>query len=477
MTQDQPPSQPVRITSAHSSSTGSVRSYGAKLAQARAATGLPYAGLAPYYAMCYLLRFRWLRLASSIGELLQLVFGTNFAVNSVLAAVYSQRRNPKGECRALMRIVPAHRADTDLLARAGESAAYAGDAASLAVVRDLSAHESLPLLSYLSGLLAFLQGQANYHAHFGKCVRAFFGLDDDGAPPAAEKSVRELSRQYTASGRNLPGFVRQAYNISELSSIDALLQADCPSPVPAVLSEFADQVPVTGPGHPDAVVLISCSDGYLGVFADHYVSTFRRQNANIIHFHVLANDVEVTRAYLMALQKRHVNVHYSIECVAGHSQTYITLARFLICRALMKRYSRDVFISDIDLQFDGDFDLNAISSALRGQAFDFGLCDLGYVVPWAKYGAGISYFRIGNQATDVFLDLLARHLMSRYAEGGFFSLDQTGILLVREYMETRGHVFRVLNLYTVMDVGKLINIPKHLERRKIDCKWGSGGPQ
>lgn len=443
--------------------------------KAKATTGLPYAGLVLYYVMVYLMMFRWLRPARYIGKLLQRLFGTNYSVNSALAAVYRQMWNFEDECKTLMDIVLANRHDIDLLHRAGETAAFAGDVDSLERLRDIAAQENTSLLSYLNGLLAYLNGQANYQAHFQESVKAFFNFEGVASSDASGKSMSILMKEAIKSGRHIPEFVRMAYNIRGLASIDELLTADCPSPAPISLPDDLDGTPVPGLGLTDPIVLISCSDGYLRVFADYYIRIFRRKNQNIIHFHVLAEDVEVTRDYLVALKKKHSNIRYSLEAIAGRPQTYITLARFLICRDLMKHYNSDVLISDIDVH--PDFDLSLIGRELRAKECDFGLCDAGYSVPWAKFSVGFSYFRVANHATDVYLDLLSRHLVSLYSGGGFFSMDQVGAVLIYEYMQARGHDFRMLNLYKVIDFKRLASVPKKLQRGKIKYKFGNGGPQ
>ncbi|MDA1330217.1 MAG: hypothetical protein O3B43_04005 [Chloroflexi bacterium] len=447
----------------------------AKFVKAKATTGLPYAGLLLYLTMVYLLKFRWLRPAKSIGKLLQGLFSTNYSVNSVLAGVYSQMWNPNGECKALMRIVPANRHDIDLLARSGLSAAYAGDVVSLAKLRDIAAQESPSLLSYFNGLLAFLNEQADYPVHFQESVRLFFNLEGAGSFDSRGKSVSISSKRHVESDPKLPEFVRLAYNVRELASIDEPLMVDCPSPTPPSLSDVLNGTPDTGLGRPDVIVLISCSEGYLDVFSDYFIRTFRRKNSNIIHFHVLAEDVETTRDYLVALKERHSNIRYSIEAISGKSQTYITLARYLICRDLMRRYNSDVLISDIDLRVD--FDLRPICRELKSKNFDFGLCDAGYSVPWAKFAAGLSYFRVANHATDVYLELLSTYLTTVYSDGGFWTMDQTGMLMAHECMQARGHDFKMLNLYGLIDFRRLITVPKQLQRRKIKCKFRNGGPQ
>ena len=451
------------------------RLYLAKFMKAKATTGLPYAGLAFYYIMVYLLEYRWLRMARNIGELLQRIFGANYSVNSVLATVYSQMWNYKGECKALMRFVTDNNQDVDFLARAGESAAYAGDFVSLKRLRDIAALESLPLLHYLDGLLAFLIEEEDYRAHFKESVKAFFRFDEGSPSKVPEKAVSIMSKQYIESGRDLPSFVRQAYNISDLSRIDEQLIGDYLSPELISLPTVFDRTQITGLAHTSPIVLISCSDGYLNVFAEYYIRIFRRKNLNIIHFHVLAEDAEATRSLLVALKAKYSNILYSIETISGRSQTYITLVRFLICHDLIKHYNRDILISDIDVHFD--FDLSLIGRELRAKTFDFGLYDLGYSVPWAKFAAGCSYFRVDNHASDVFLELLSRHLVSLYSDGGFFSMDQVGMLLIYEYMRARGDDFRMLNLYKVIDFKRLASVPKKLQRRKIKCKFGNGGPQ
>jgi hypothetical protein len=469
------PFEPMRATAAPPNPMNTFDQYRAKLKRAEAATKLPLPGVLLYTAMSRLVGMRWLQPAKIIGQILQRLFSTNVAVNNSLANVYSQLWNPVDECKALMRIAIVNCHDHELLARAGESAAYARDASSLVKLMEIATEESPPLLAYLSGLLAFLNGQANYQAYFKESVESYLRIEDVGLFDEPGKSVGILTMKLKESGRNLPGFFRQAYNIRELADLDELLMADSLSTTSPSLSGVLDRKPDTGTSPPDVIVLISCSEGYLRAFADYYIRTFLRRNSNIIHFHVIAEDVEAARDYLGSLRKKYFNIRYSIEPLAGRSQTYITLSRFLLCHDVMNHYNCDVLISDIDLQID--FDLSSLGSELKSKSFDFGLCDMGYSVPWAKFAAGFCYFRVANIATDVYLRMLSRHLASLHAEGGYFSMDMTGVSLIHEYMQARGYAFRVFNLYSAIDFIKLISVPRRLQRQKIKIKWGSGGPQ
>jgi hypothetical protein len=449
--------------------------YLSRLVRAKARIGLPYAGLFLYYAMFYLYTFRWLRSARSIGELLHRLFGTNFFVNQILASVYRQMWDFQKECKTLMSIVSIDCHDIDLLTRAGETAAYAEDADSLERLRNIVAQGNPSFLSYLNGLLGYLNGQANYHVHFKESVRCFLSLEGVDPPDSSGKSMSILMKRTLKSERHIPEFVRVAYNIRDLASIDELPMVDIPSQTRSSLPNVPNGTSISGLGPTDPFVLISCSDGYLNVFGDYYIRVFRRKNQNIIHFHVLADDVETTRDYLVTLKEKYSNIRYSIEAISGESQTYITLARFLICRDLMKHYNRDALISDLD--FHPDFNLQPICSKFRSQGFDFGLCDAGYSVPWAKFSVGFSYFRVGNHATDVYLDLLSRHLVVLYSDGGFFSMDQIGALLIYEYMVARGDNFKMLNLYSEVDFRGLFSVPKKLQRGKVKVKFGAGAPK
>ena len=438
--------------------------------------GLPYTSLILYYMMAYSLRYRFVRFARIIGELLQGRFSTNYSVNSMLAYVYRQLNNFEDECKILMKIVPANCHDVDLLFRASESAAFSGDVDSLTRLRDITAQESAAIHFHIKGLLAFVQGEANYAVHFREAVRSFLDSESIDSSDASGKSASILLQKAYESGRPLPEFVRAASNIRELSIIDELLKVDGPSHLPPLLSGALDGASITDSGLINPIVLISCSTGYLRVFADYYIRTFRRKNRNIIHFHVLADNIEATRNYLEALKNRHSNVGYSIEALSGNSQTYITLSRFLICRDLMRHYNSDVLISDIDLCVY--FDLGSIGRELRTQGCDFGLFALGYRVPWGMFSIGFSYFRVANHASDVYLDVLSRYLAWLYSNGGFFSMDMVGGMMAHEYMLARGHDFKVLNLSGFADIMQMhTKIPKRLQMGKIEVKFGNGAPQ
>ncbi len=450
--------------------------YLTKFVTAKARHKLPYTALILYYIMAYLLKYRFVQSARITGELLQRIFSTNYAVNSQLAYVYRQMNNFEDECKTLMGIVPDNPHDIDLLTRAAETAAFAKDVNSLERLRDIAAQESTPMHYHIKGLLAYMNGEANYAVYFQEAVRSFLISERLGASDSSGESVGVLIQRASESGRSLPEYVRAASNIRELSIIDELLKGDAPSHTPPLLADDTGGTPISEPGLTNPIVLISCSEGYLNVWSDYYIRTFRSKNQNIIHFHVLADDIESTRDCLVVLKSKHSNIRYSIEALSGNSQTYITMARFLICRDIMKHYNSDVLISDIDLRVD--FDIGPICRELRSGGFDFGFYDGGYLVPWSKFAAGcFSYFRVANHATDVYLDLLSRYLVWLYSNGGFFSMDQVGMMTIYEYMQARGHDFRMLNFNGLIDLRGMHKLPKKLQRGKIEVKFGNGAPQ
>jgi len=452
-----------------------VRLYLEKITRAKVKTGLPFSGLVPYYIIAFFMKFRWLGLAIYTAKLLNRAFSANNAVNLILADLYRQISQFDEESKALMTIVQNNSHDIDLLFRAVDTAAYAGDLTCLKSLRAIVAQENLSLLAFIDGLMGFMNGRENYQLHFQKAVTLFLEPEASGASVTSGQSMSLLMMSAIKSGRYIPEFIRLAYSIREFESINELLRRDNPLRALASLPGVVDRTAVQGLGPSDPIVLISCSECYLKVFADYYIQIFRRKNQHIIHFHVLSEDVEAIRSYMDALQEKYSNVRYSIEAISGESQTYITLARFLICRHLMAHYNRDVLISDLD--FHPDFDLQSVCRELRSQQFDFGLCDAGYSVPWAKFSVGFSYFRVANHPSDFFMDLLSRYLASLYSDGGFFSMDQIGATLIYDYMKSRGDTFRMLNLHGIIDYEGLFKVPHKLARGKIKCKFGNGAPQ
>jgi hypothetical protein len=452
-----------------------LRLYVAKFVRAKDRTGLPYAGLVLYSFMVYFLMFRYLWPARYVGELLQRIFSSNYSVNSTLASVYRQMLNFEDECMTLMRIVLTNRHDVNLLALAGEAAGYSRDVDNLEILRVIAEKENPSLFYYFKGILAYVNGHENYHVHFQEVVKSFFSLEKGGSPEKSGDSMIILMKRAIKSGHHIPEFVKMAYNIRELAYIDDLLKVDRPSSSFSTLLSVLDETPVSDSSLTDPIVLISCSDCYLNVFADYYIRIFRRKNQNIIHFHVLSEDVESTKAYLVTLKEKYSNICYSIETLSGNLQTYITLSRFLICRDLMMEYSRDVLISDLD--FYPNFDINLIGRELKFQGSDIGLCYNDYSVPWIKFSVGFSYFRIDNEASDVFLDLFSRHLTSLYSDGCFFGMDSSAATLVYEFMIARGYKLKIQNIHELIDFKALFKIPKKLARGKIKCKFGNGAPQ
>ena len=133
-----------------------------KIKNLKKKTELRYVGLVLYIFMVSLSRLRWLWAAKIIGKFIIRKYSKNYAVNSLLAVVFSQLWEPKSECDALMILVRSGKNDVELLARAGESAAYSDDLASLHEVRNAATPHGGPLLAYLDGLIAFFNMNANY---------------------------------------------------------------------------------------------------------------------------------------------------------------------------------------------------------------------------------------------------------------------------------------------------------------------------
>jgi hypothetical protein len=453
-----------------------LRSHLKRFAKAKVTTGLPSIGLILYAVLAYALQFRWLRLARVVGEILQRFYSSNYSVNSALALVYSQLWNPVDECKVLMKLAATNRHDIDLLARAGLSSAYAGDLSSLQMLRDMAPSQELALASYLNGLVAFLKGQLNYHEHFQKSANAFFAVSGNTSPVASRLLMVEPGVQNSQREPAIPEYVRMAYNVRPISNVNELLTGD--NATGSVLTQSnltGGGMIAPGDGVRCPIVLIACDDGYLKVFGDYVIRTLRQENQNVVHFHVLTTDTAAAHENLVKLLGKYPNIRYSIEQLDGKSKTYITLSRYLICRHLLTLYNNDILISDVDMNLD--FDLQPLVSQIKLGGYDFALCDVGYAVPWAKFAAGFSYFRVNNQATSAYLTLLSGYMSKLYANGGFWTMDQTGMLMAYEELQSQGHSFRMLNLHDVVDFKRLISMPTRLQRQKIKSKFHGGAPQ
>ena len=449
-----------------------------RVKEARARTGLSWVGLGLYYVMVYALRLRFLWSARRIGELLKLLHNKNYAIHWTLADIYRQQWEFDRECSTLLAIVPEHEQDIELLTRAAETAAYAFDTESLKWIQHRVAALHPAFHSYVTGLLEYSTNQDTYQSRFQECVALYLSSLGNGSSSGIEEDT--IAAQIEACllrGERFPEYVRVSYNIRNLAGVRVVStsssSAEEATHQPGIF-DGCGRGCVQDIGE-DAVVLISCSQGYLSVFADYYVHVFRRKNQGIVHFHVLAENVEETRRFLESLAQSYSTVRYTIDSLAGRSQTYITLARFLICQEVMQHYGRDVLISDID--FHPAFDLRTLTDEMRSGGFDLGFSDAGYRIPWGKFAAGFSYFRIGSQVTEDYLNLLHRHLTALYAQNGFFSMDQIGLLVIWEEMTADADAPKVLNLCEMVDFAGLFKVPRRLQRGKIKCKFGSGAPE
>jgi hypothetical protein len=375
-----------------------------------------------------------------------------------------------------MRVVQGHHQDVNYLFRVSESAAFAGDIESLTRLLLIVPKNNTAIHSYINGLIAFVEGKANYAIYFQEAVRHFLDPEGTRTPDASVNSVSFLLKNANASGRSLPEFIRGSSNIRELYIIDNLLTLEGASHKQFWSKTAVDEAVVahSSPGNP--IILISCSLGYLRVFGEYYIKTVRRRNSNNIHFHVLEDDLEAARDFMLSLKRKYVNVRYSLEMLSVNAHTYITLSRFLICRDIMTYYNSDVLISDIDLCMD--YDLNLVGATIREKESDFGLFSLKYHAPWGRFAVGFSYFRVDNCASQVYLDVLSRYLTWLYANGGFFSMDMVGGMMAHQYMQERGYDFKLHDLSAFADIMEMhTKIPKKLQKGKIKVKFKNGIPE
>ena len=409
-----------------------------------------------YLVMLTCLELRWLKAARFVGNILEKCLGINCLVELARATIYSQLRDHALECKTLMRLLVDNPHDFEMITRAGLSAAYAGQVESLISIRDVAAQQNLSVQCYLDGLLAFLNKEPKYYVFFQKSVEYFQGLIN-----------RDLKGE-------LPEYIKLAHNVGKWRVNDDL--ASEVGLAPKIYRELEFEITQSfrlenrGP-----VVLISCDECYLVTFADFFIKSFRLMNQDIIHFHVVTDDIDFARKYLHDLRNKYSNVYFSVEVLNGRSVTYITIVRYLICRDVMNFYARDVLISDIDMCLK--FNTEVISQEITFKNYDFGLCDEGFSVPWAKFAAGLSYFRVDNVASNDLLEFLNAYLVKMYSDVGFWTMDQMGILVAFENLQFSNPKFLMLNLNELVDFNSLISVPRRLQRQKIVCKFQNGAPK
>lgn len=181
----------------------------------------------------------------------------------------------------------------------------------------------------------------------------------------------------------------------------------------------------------NGVVLISCDYGYFSAYSEKAIAGLLSSGA-AAHFHlVLPAGFDLNR--LLSLDHPNVGVSYEYEDAAErrNRKTYYSIARYLVCPAVIEEYKKPVLIADIDIDFN--MDLSSLFEKIDDD--EIALVCGKRNLPWLRILAGFNLFGKGA-SRSAFLTYLNQFLLFCYSSGrDGWMLDQTALDLA--YRSTR----------------------------------------
>ena len=219
-------------------------------------------------------------------------------------------------------------------------------------------------------------------------------------------------------------------------------------------------------------ILISCDLDFFDIFSEHYVSNFRKLNDQIIHFHIVSNNLkkEIINKFNI-LNNTYKNLGLSIEKEQKKNKVYITMSRFLVSRQLMQYYKSDVFINDIDTT--PCYNMNLIIKKITTKKYNVGFYDEHQKLPWTRFAAGVCFFKYQDKQSLKFLKKLTNFYdyKIKYNKQLFWSADQFGLGLIQNIMNNELKIFNFYNHRNILNFNKILYVPRVLALKKIKSKF------
>jgi hypothetical protein len=215
---------------------------------------------------------------------------------------------------------------------------------------------------------------------------------------------------------------RQASLIEDRPYVDELMAQPKPARPPLTLLGRA-RMPQT-----PQVIVAACNGAYFDVFAARYARSVDEQmDGALLHLHVVDPGPHLGAAVdsITASLKR-TTLNVSVEPLPAHpSAAYFASARFLVAERLMEFYERDLFVTDIDIEFITDPRPLLPSLSKAG----FSCYTYPRFGPSSRYIAYLTHFSHASGGRDM-ADVVSRFVESKLAVPWPFNwmLDQAAVI-------------------------------------------------
>jgi hypothetical protein len=216
------------------------------------------------------------------------------------------------------------------------------------------------------------------------------------------------------------------------------------------------------------LVLVSCDEAYFVIFITNFINSFRRNNNNLVKIILVKGAGSLSEATVAMIEKI---TNGDSKCTIEVQETehnpglVSSLERFLSAEITSEIFETDVVILDVDLSVD--FCLN---DYFKGSIHDIS-CVVNHEVsvPWARYNAGIFYFKRNRNALNV-IRLNAAYSNSILSRNGGWTLDQSSLMLAIEFYISIGEFISIGSIPRAIPIRWSANTPPHLYRDRSQSK-------
>lgn len=234
---------------------------------------------------------------------------------------------------------------------------------------------------------------------------------------------------------NYPIVHKTAYGCFTVKKLDAVRQI-------IAESELDDQAIVFGDScDTDLVFLLGCDEGYFKRFSEFLISSISKSNKRLtVHFHIIGEreniETEILKVNSIAQSAEGIEARYSFEKKPDDATvTYYAISRFLVAHKIIRHYSADVIIGDIDSAVVGDLrsvkryvaesdiGVNAATSPDSFRKF-----------PWNSVSGGYMFFK-NSKLGVAYAKSLSKYMREVYDPSSLKSwwLDQSSLFCVTQY--------------------------------------------
>jgi tetratricopeptide (TPR) repeat protein len=272
------------------------------------------------------------------------------------------------------------------------------------------------------------------------------------------EKASELSDPYNA---NYPIVHKTAYGCFTVKKLDTTKKI-------IARSELAGESIVFGQScNTDLVFLLGCDEGYFRRFSEFLISSIAKSNKRLtVHFHIIGDrdniEAEIVRVDSIAKSAEGIEARYSFEKKPDDATvTYYAISRFLVAHKIIKHYSADVIIGDIDSAVIGDLrevkryvaesDIG-VNTATNPDSFR--------KFPWNSISGGYMFFK-NSKLGVAYAESLSKYMCEVYDPRSLKSwwLDQSSLFCVTQYFVKNELSFKLKSFVNASAPQPFLNNP------------------